>query len=98
MHAACMHSQDQAAATRKRVAEAAAVADSSKRQRTIGQFFPTTALKAAADSAVADYYYANGLAFNVARSPQLQSMLDAVAAYGPGYKAPTSEPYGPFAA
>jgi hypothetical protein len=45
--------------------------------------------KAEADKAMAAFFYANGISFNFARSPYLPKLLAAVAAHGPGYKAPS---------
>ncbi len=49
-----MRAQDQDDNMRKRVATAAADAGSS--QRTVNEFFPGTALKTAANAAVADFF------------------------------------------
>lgn len=43
------------------------------------------------DRAVADFFYANGIAFNVARSPYWSRMIDAISKAGIHYKAPSSE-------
>lgn len=42
--------------------------------------------KEAADAAAARFFYANGIAANVARSPYFEKFIDAVATYGKGYK------------
>jgi hypothetical protein len=47
--------------------------------------------KEAVDAAAARFFYANGIAANVARSPYFQSFIDFVADYGKGYKPPKSD-------
>ena len=44
-----------------------------------------------ARKAIANFWYYSDIPFNCARSPYWQSMIDAVAVAGPGFKAPTSE-------
>jgi hypothetical protein len=43
------------------------------------------------DRAVADFFYANGIAFNVARNQYFQSMVQALVSANQNYVAPTSE-------
>jgi len=43
------------------------------------------------DDIVARCFFANGLSFNLARSPYFHDMVKAIAAFGPGYEAPITE-------
>jgi hypothetical protein len=49
----------------------------------------STGCKAAADAAVAQFFYANGIAFSVVESKYFKEALSAVAKCGPSYKPPT---------
>ena len=78
---------DQIAATGSASGSGSRVAGSSAMQARV----PDLMLKfdkEGKDDAVADFFYANGVAFNVARSPQYSGMFAKVA---PAYKPPTSE-------
>ena len=81
--------KDAAEAAAKKRKMAAAFAEG-RTQTAITQFV-NPAAKEAADSAVAEFFFACGLAFNVARSPYFTAMLQATAAAGTGYKPPGSE-------
>lgn len=39
---------------------------------------------------MADFFYCNGLAFNVVDSQSFKDMVDAIATHGPGYAPPSS--------
>ena len=82
---------------RKRKAEklasheaSAAAASSSGRQSTITEGFQEID-RAGADRAVASMWYANGLAFNVARNAYTKAAFRAISQAGPGYTLPRSE-------
>jgi hypothetical protein len=59
-------------------------------QLKIGQAF-AKADKTATNAAVARCFYANGMAFNIARSPYFKQMCQAIGSFGPHYKPPGSE-------
>ena len=59
-----------------------------ERQVTLGSIVQP-AIRDAADQVVADFFYYNGIAFNVASSHVYRSMVAAIARAGPGYIAPT---------
>jgi len=48
------------------------------------------AVSKAADDAVADCFFFNSLAFNVANTRAWEEMVEAIARAGPGYKSPTA--------
>jgi hypothetical protein len=72
---------------RKLNAIAAKASEPVSKQPSLHQIFAKKD-KEAVDSAAAQFFDSNGLSFNVARSPYFENFVSAVAAYGPGYKAP----------
>jgi hypothetical protein len=64
-------------------------ASTSQRQVTMGALVQPQ-LKAAADDAMAEFYYFNGIAFNTASSLAYKRMAAAIARAGPGYVPPTA--------
>lgn len=71
-------------------ASSTAAASSSGRQSTIPESVQKMD-RAGTDRAVAAMWYANGLAFNVARNAYTRAAFKAVHEAGPGYTLPTSE-------
>jgi hypothetical protein len=69
------------------IAEKAAAPAAATAQANIRQLLSKKD-KEAADAAAARFFYSNGIATNVARSPYFHKFIDAVANYGKGYKPP----------
>jgi hypothetical protein len=71
----------------QRAAQTSSCASQQSKQPSIGAAF-AACNKASVDLACAKFFTANGIAFNVARSPYFQEFVREVAKAGPGYSAP----------